>query len=478
MTTFTKPTSLHAKVEMSADMAHLSPKEHELLSLLYRVSELIDIVYLKQAEQYTGSEITAFDADKPKGFYPEGMSAENITGFLTENPDKRDEIMSPFTVIVRDGESLAAIPYTEHFSTEMQQISELLNKASDLSDEPTFKEFLRLRALAFSSNQYRESDIAWIHSHQGVFEFTVGPYESYADDLFGVKRTFEAVLGIVLPDETAVAQSFQKYVSDFDAYLGKIYGYSAGTTLTPMVVIDQVYSAGESRYEHLPMAYNLPNDLDIHQEVGSKKVFIRNVMAAKHAHISKMIAQRVLRHELNASFDFENYLRFVIGHESSHGLSFHFDGEHFGTAAAGIEECKADVFGMWFMYYLADQGVISQDDAEICVMQNITDGLRQIRFGVNQAHSIGAVIQIAWFADQGVLHVTEKGFEFDSDLLQQTVISLANKLYAIARSESQEEAASFVSEWKAKVPASVSGIIAGFDDIPVDIDPTFTYKPE
>ena len=58
------------------------------------------------------------------------------------------------------------------------------------------------------------------------------------------------------------------------------------------------------------------------------------------------------------------------------------------------------------------------------------------------------------------------------------MISLANKLYAIARSESQEEAASFVSEWKAKVPASVSGIIAGFDDIPVDIDPTFTYKPE
>ena len=373
MTIYTNPTKLHAQVEISADTMHLTPKQRELLSVLYQIAELVDIVYLKQARQYTGSEIAAFDANKPNGFFPEGMSAENVSAFLAENPEKHAATMSPFTVVVRDGESLTAIPYTEHFATEMKQISELLAQASELSDEPAFKEFLHLRAQAFANNQYRESDIAWIHSHQGVFEFTVGPYESYADNLFGVKRTFEAVLGIILQAETAVAQSFQKYVSDFDAYLGNIYGYSTGTTLTPMVVIDQVSSAGESRYEHLPMAYNLPNDLDIHQEVGSKKVFVRNVMAAKHTHISKMIAQRVLHPELAASFDFENYLRFVIGHESSHGLSFHFDGENFGTAAAGIEECKADVFGMWFMHYLADQGVISQNDAGNCVMQNITD---------------------------------------------------------------------------------------------------------
>jgi hypothetical protein len=242
-----------------------------------------------------------------------------------------------------------------------------------------------------------------------------------------------------------------------------------------MVVIDEVYASGEAVYDYVPMAYNLPNDRDIHAEVGSKKVFIRNVMAAKFEHISQVIAARTVSAVDVARFDFDTYLRFVIGHESAHGLSFHFDGSVFGPDASSIEEGKADVFGMWFLYYLADAGVLDTATADVAVMENLNDGLRQIRFGVEEAHAVGTIIQLNWFIAEQALKVTEDGFVFDTGRFRHAVTSLGDRLYELASGKDRASVEAFVAAWGKSVPDAIKVLLPRLVDIPVDIDPVFSF---
>lgn len=476
MTKASQNPSSHIAVSITADMSALTADDHRVMQLLIQVARLVDEIYLMQSNQAGLEDGVPFDPSKPKVFYPEGTSVTDIEVFLDENPDERESLLSPFTVVVVDIFGyFTAVPYAVFYDLQMEQAAQLLLGAATLTTDPDFKKFLQLRGEAFLSNQYRESDIAWIHANNGPFEFTVGPYESYADRLLGVKRTFEAILGVVLKPETEMAQSFQTHVSDFDAFLGARYGYTTTTTLTPMVVMDEVYAGGEAVYEYVPMAYNLPNDRDIHAEVGSKKVFIRNVMAAKFEHISQVIAKQTLTPSVSEQFDFDTYLRFVIGHESAHGLSFHFDGSIFGPSASAIEECKADVFGMWFLYYLADQGVLDAKTAELAVMQNLTDGLRQIRFGVEEAHAVGTIVQLNWFIKERALILTDEGLTFDSAYFFDAVTSLGDQLYELAAGKDQSAVEVFVAQWGKQVPEAIENLLPLFVDIPVDIEPVFSF---
>jgi Peptidase family M49 len=463
----------HVQVEIKADTSHLSDVDFEVLNLLVEAAKLIDVIYLRQSQQehLTGG----FDPSVPKAFYPEGMTVEQIEAYLDTNPDERDAVLNPFTVVFGSDEDLEPIPYSEVYASEMVRIAELLARAADLSTDRHFKEFLRLRSEAFLTNRYRESDIAWIHANHGPFEFTVGPYESYADKLFGVKRTFESILGVVLQEDTKLASSYQGMIQRFDASLGERYGYVAKTTLTPMVVMDQVFAGGEAIYEYVPMAYNLPNDRDIHAEVGSKKVFVKNVMFAKFDLITARIARMVLRFEDVERFcDLQTYLKFVIGHESAHGLSFHFGGDTFGPVASAIEEGKADVFGMWFLYYLVEHGVIDAQTAQTAVMQNLTDGLRQIRFGLKKAHAVGTVIQINWFVEAGALQLSEAGLDFDASRFKVAIESLGDELYELAASKDKVAVEAFVDEWGRWIPEKILQLLPRFADVPVDIDPIFS----
>lgn len=459
-------------ISITADMSRLSLKEEALLESLLHAARWLDDIYRRQSNQQASG---TFDSSLPKNFYPLDATAAEIEAYLADHPEERAQIMSPFTVVQREAQGFKAVPYSQFYQTELEAIAQLLERASHLADDETFQTFLRARSRAFRTNEYRESDIAWIHTNNGPFELTIGPYESYEDTLFGVKQTFECLLGLVLPKETRMAAGFQEFVTRFDAALGERYGYVTQTTLTPMVVMDEVYTSGGARHHYAAMAYNLPNNLDIHAEVGSKKVFIRNVMRHKFELITVPIARCVLPQEEADSFDFDTYLKLVIGHESAHGLSFHFDGKRFGHTASAIEECKADVFGMWFLYFLSEQAFLAKDVAEKAVAEHLADCLRQIRLGPYEAHAIGAVIQLNWFIECGALSLTDEGVRFDVQQFFRTVTTLGDALYTLAAGEDMEALNQFAAEWGKSVPDQILRYLERFTEIPVDIEPIFAF---
>lgn len=457
----------HIQVPIRADVSHLTSKDRRILSLLIEATRLINPIYLTQTKQDLGETNGVFDKTRGNNYYPKGMTREDVEAYLDQHPDERDVVMSPFTVVEKSDERFITTPYSEYYRDHLNRVSSLLEEAAQLTDNESFKRFLLGRAKAFRTNEYRASDIDWVRVGGAPLELTIGPYESYEDQLFGVKRDIRGMLGVVLPQETAEAQVYQKQVAKFDAHLGKKYGYTASTTLTPMVVMDEILVGGHPWYGYVPMAYNLPNDADIQKEVGSKNVFIRNVMRAKMELITKLVAERVLDPHVAALLEPSIFMSFVIGHESSHGLSFRFSGDDFLTLGSPLEEGKADVFGMIFLYFLADKGIIDKDIAERAVIGNLTDGLRQIRFGIEEAHAVGTLIQYNWFLKHGAMQFGGKGLEF-----KPVLDGLGDEFYALSQTRSHETAQQFVDGW-GQAPDEVRAMIASFGDIPVDIDPVF-----
>jgi len=461
----------HIRVPIFADTSHLSYRDLRALMFLIAATRCTNPIYLTQMKQDLDNG-NIFDRSRGTNYYPEGMSREDIETYLDEHPSERDAIMSPFTVVEKYGERLVAIPYSEYYCGILSYISTLLEKAASSSDNKSFRTFLKSRARAFRTNEYRESDIDWIRVSGAPLELTIGPYENYEDHLFGIKRDIQGVLGVVLPNETAMAQEYQEWVTKFDAFLGAKYGYHASTRLTPMVVIDEILAGGHPWYGYAPMAYNLPNDADIQQEVGSKKVFIRNVMRAKMELITKLIANRLLDPHIAALLEPSIFMSSVIGHESSHGLSFRFDGTNFGNLGSPLEEGKADIFGLNFLYFLAEKGIVENDVPEKAIIGKLVDGLRQIRFGLQEAHAIGTLIQYNWFLKHDAVRFGGRGLEFKPALFRQTLNGLCDEFYSLSQTRDRNAAEHFIGTW-GQVPNEIRTIIASFDGIPVDIDPMF-----
>lgn len=462
----------HAPATITADLSGLSEYERETLGLLVEAAKAMDAAYLAQMRIGSLAPSKAFSKPAVPLFYPEDATKAELDDYLATHPSERERLLSPFTAVIRSGESFQAVPYSQVHAEAFERAADLLSQAAARIPEPLTKEYLEKRAEAFRTNEYRESDIAWIHANDSFFELTIGPYESYGDPLFGMKRTFESVLGIIRKEDTDEAAVFQEQIQRFDEALGREYGYASAPSLTPMVVIDEVWAAGESLYEYVPMAYNLPNDPDIHTEVGSKKVFIKNVMDAKMRLMTEPIGERVLNPRYASSLDIETVLFFVLGHEAAHGLSFRFDGEYFGSVHSSAEECKADVFGILFLYFLYEQGRFETALLNPAVITHVIDCIRQVRFGLHEAHGAGALVQLNWLIRQGTLTIHEGKFWFSPLRFRSSFQSLGNALYALSQTKSEQAAKDFMAEW-AGIPEGLETIVESLADIPTDIDPQF-----
>ena len=114
------------------------------------------------------------------------------------------------TVIRRgpDG-GLTAVPYSQEYAEWLKPAAKLLREAAALTKNASLKKFLELRADAFESDDYYASDFAWMDLDAPV-EVTIGPYETYEDELFGYKAAFESFVTVNLPKESAALTRYKE----------------------------------------------------------------------------------------------------------------------------------------------------------------------------------------------------------------------------------------------------------------------------
>ena len=353
----------------------------------------------------------------------------------------------------------------QDFTNELLAVAEKLEAASQFVTRPDFRDFLRGRAAAFRTNSFHDSDMEWVRCVGTPIELIIGPFEE-SEKLDGAKE-FEGTLGVVLPRQQAVVARYARLARSFESELAQNYGFTARHTATPITIMDVVVVGGGA-LGYTAMASKLPNDEDIRATLGSKTTLMANYIRAKFEKITRLLALRVLGVELNP----EMFLQLIIGHELSHGMAFRFQREHFGHLAYSLEELKAEVFGVLFMYFLANHRILMWEDAQNAAAACIADSLREIRVDPEEMHAEGALMRCNWALRIGALRFERRQIGLDSDRLTDAFRTLGEKLYVLSQTRSLEAAKSFVEEWGG-APRGLRSIVESVEGLPVDIDPIF-----
>jgi len=372
--------------------------------------------------EYAGIKIPA---EKPPGanFYPEGASKQDLETWMNGLPAQEKEQAQWFFTVIRKDKAgkFTIVKYSDEYRTELQKLSKLLKDAANATDNASLKKFLNLRADAFLSNDYLASDFAWMDLDSPV-DVTIGPYETYNDELFGYKAAFEAYVNVRDQKETDKLNFFGKHMQELENNLpldAKYRNPKVGA-LAPMVVVNQVYGAGDGNMGVQTAAYNLPNDERIIRQRGSKRVMLKNVQEAKFAATLTPISKLVLRPADQKDLDFDSFFTHILAHEIMHGLGPHATTQNgqpstprqdLKDAYSTIEEAKADVTGLWAIAYMMEKGLLrgqqkeslGQGAAAERKLYNtyLASAFRTLHFGLTDSHARGMAIQMNYLLDKG-----------------------------------------------------------------------------
>ena len=424
-----------------------------------------------------------------RGFYPPGLTAEQVRQYALQHPESRDEIYSPTTVVRWNKEQLEGLPYHIAYRSFLEPAARDLNEAADLSDDPAFAGFLRLRAVALLTDDYLRSDLAWLDLKNPKFDIIFAPYETYLDGLLGVKGSYGAAVLVRNPEESRKLELFGKYVADIqDALpLAPEDRPSKRGLETPMEVMDAPYRAGDLLHGYQAVADNLPNDPRVHEQKGSKKIFFKNFMDARVTYVILPLAQYMMHPEQASRVSGEGYLLGTILHEMAHGLGPAFARtsggrvsirEAIGPIFSGLEEAKADAVGMFGLAWLVDHDVLPKAKVEEYYASYVGGLFRTIRFGVGEAHGQAEMMEFNYLSERGAVKREASGkYAIDYGLIPAAVADLARELLDMEAKGDRQRAEDWFRKYDV-MPAELKAALQTAAPVPVDIDPVFSFKPK
>jgi Peptidase family M49 len=445
-------------------------------------------------------------AVKPKGanFYPEDMGRSDFEAWVASLPKDEQEQAKGFLTAIRwkDGggakeRQLVSIPYSEQYRDDLTRAANLLKEAANLTDNASLKTFLNLRADAFLSNNYYESDLAWMDLDAPI-DITIGPYETYSDELFGYKAAFEAYVSLRDDEETAKFSALSAHLQEIEDNLplDPQYRNPKLGAAAPIRVVDQILSTGYGNRGVATAAYNLPNDERVVQQKGSKRVTLRNVQEAKFRNVLLPIARRMLSTSARVDVNFESFFTHIVAHELMHGLGPHqikVNGEsttvrkELKELYSPIEEAKADVTGLFALQYMMDHAkemklanVLPADEAAQRQLYTtyLASMFRTLRFGLSDAHGKGMAIQFNYLMDKGAFAQQADGtFGLDMEKFKQAVRDLDYDLLTL-EAEGDYAGAKKMQDEIGIVRPALRKAVDRLEGIPTDIEPIFVTADE
>jgi Peptidase family M49 len=419
-------------------------------------------------------------------FYPDNITKDEFNNWLsTLSADEKEKATGYFYTIRRgvDGK-LKTVPYSEEYREFLEPAAKLLREAAALTSNKTLGDFLNKRAAAFMSNDYYESDVAWMELDAPI-DVTIGPYETYEDELFGYKAAFEAYVTLRDDAETAKLKKFGQYLQELEDHLPldpKYRNPKLGAA-SPIRVVNEVFSSGEGNSGVQTAAFNLPNDERVVKEKGSKRIMLKNIQDAKFNKTLIPISRVVLEPAQLRDLSFEAFFTHILTHELMHGLGPHninVNGEpttvrkQLKELYSAIEEAKADITGLWALQYLIDKGVVDQSMERTLYTTNLASMFRSVRFGITEAHGRGVAMQFNYLTDEGAFRFNERTgtFSVDQTKVKAGLRKLTNELLTIEAEGSYEKAKALLDKY-AVIRPPMKGALDRLKSVPVDIEPIF-----
>jgi len=423
------------------------------------------------------------------GFYPADMTKEEFEKWVAAHPEDKKSFESLTTVIRREAGRLNAIPYSTYYGTLLKKVSERVKEAGELTKNASLKKYLSLLSAALLSNDYFQSDMAWMDLDSEI-EVILGPYEVYEDNLFNFKAAFESFVSIRDKAESAKLSVYAAHLPDMEKNLPIPEAHKNFNRKfeSPIRVVQEVYTAGDARQGVQTSAFNLPNDEKVREAKGSKKVLLKNVMEAKFRLSGQPIAERVLEPAAKGKISFDAYFNHTLFHELSHGLGPGIITSPEGQKVEGrlllknlystIEECKADVVGLWNILYAMDQKLLTGFDEDSLYATYAGLMFRSMRFGVDEAHGGGTAVQWNWCREKKAIEPAAGGrFRANASKFRDAIRSLSTELLEIEATGDYERARKLLDRYGKATP-EIRATIARLTGIPVDLEPVFTAAGE
>lgn len=505
------------------DVSFLNDNQRQVLNLLIEAAELMNPIYLRQVSVHnpeireaivqsnqpnkdlllkmydrhfgpwdTLDEDHIFFGDKAKpkggGFYPEDMSKQEFEDWIAAHPEDKEAFNSLYTVIVRLDDKLVAVPYSEAYKEWLVPAAAKLREAAALTKNPSLKKFLNLRAKAFETDDYFESEMAWMDLKDTPIEVVIGPYEVYTDKLFGLKTAFESFVTIKNPEESAALDKYKGYLRDMEANLpvsDNYKNFDRGFE-SPIAVTYQIHGGGDNVPGVQTIAFNLPNDEAVREAKGAKKVLLNNVLGAKFDLILAPMAKDVLVPE-QAKMLVKKYMSFeTLFHELAHSMgpgTITVDGRKTTVSAelkelySKLEEGKADVMGAYNILFMMEKGELPIAEKQAFLATYFTGLFRAMRWGTDEAHGGGAAYQYTFFKEHGAFSWDEKTkrFKLDFDKLEKAISDLTAKVVMLQGDGNYEAAKAFLDLYS-KLDDHAKMVIANTAHLPTDIAPKYPSK--
>ena len=519
-------TPLFAPVEIGADLSALPTSERQALAHIVDAARVMDGIFLEQVWAGNPSMLLELLNDagpagpatldffllnkgpwsriednrpfvagapaKPEGanFYPADAAKEEVGAWFDQlDAATRADATGFFTTIRRgvDG-AFTIVPYSVEYQGPLAIAAEHLRAAARATTQPTLQRYLEARAAAFASNDYYDSDVAWMELDSTI-EPTIGPYEVYEDEWFNYKAAFEAFVTLRDDAETRNLSRFGNHLQGLEDALpiDARYRNPALGALAPIRVVNVVFTAGEANSGVQTAAFNLPNDERVVREKGSKRVMLKNVQQAKFQTVLTPIATVALPAEAQTEVSFDAFFTHILMHELMHGLgpsTITVDGrettvrQELRDTHSTIEEAKADISGLWALQQLIDQGVVDRSLERSMYTTFLASTFRSIRFGINEAHGRGVAIQLNTFLDAGAVMVYADGrFVVDHGRIRDTVTALTSELMTV-QATGDFDAAQRILETRGVVRPEVQRVLERLRGIPTDIEPRFVSAAE
>jgi len=529
-----KMTKRFAPVALTADTSQLSAGDKRAIAKLIEAAKIIDVLQLRQ--RWSGNEALwavlqkdqtplgkarlnyfwlnkgpwsilddhqrflpaelggiAIPEKKPEAgnFYPEGATKQALESWMNALPAKDKEQAQWFFTTIRKNPAgqFTIVKYSDEYKPELEKAAALLKQAAADTDNASLKKFLELRADAFLSNDYLASDFAWMDLDAPV-DITIGPYETYNDELFGYKAAFEAYVNIRDQKETQKLDFFAKHMQELEDNLpldAKYRNPKVGA-LAPMVVVNQVYGAGDGNMGVQTAAYNLPNDERIISQRGSKRVMLKNVQQAKFKSTLTPISKLVLKPADQKDVDFDSFFTHILAHEITHGLGPHITKangaestprQDLKEAYSTIEEAKADITGLYALAYMMDKGQLAGTLGQGAVAERklyttfLASAFRTLHFGLTDSHARGMAIQMNYILDKGGFISHGDGtFAVDFKKIKQAVIDLDREFLTIEATGDYARAKEMMAKYVVIRP-DVQKALDKMKTVPNDIRPEF-----
>ncbi len=420
-------------------------------------------------------------------FYPEDMTRDEFESWVkTLSKADREQAEGFFTVIRRDANRhLKMVPYSQEYKADLEKSAHLLEEAAASTDNASLKKFLTARAAAFRSNDYYESDLAWMDL-DAPLDITIGPYETYNDEIFGYKAAFEAYVNLRDDAETAKLKFFGDHLQEVENNLpiDATYRNPKLGSQAPIRVVNEVFAAGDGAHGVQTAAYNLPNDERVITQKGAKRVMLKNVQEAKFHSILEPISQHVLTSASQQDLSFDSFFTHILAHELSHGIGPHqitvggratTPRQELKELYSAIEEAKADVTGLYMLQFLSERKLIpgGTDMERKLYTTFLASGFRSLRFGLKEAHAKGMALQMNYLADKGGFVARPDGtFDVNFEKIRPAVRDLVHDLLMLEATGDYMGAKRMLDQLGVLRP-SLQKALNVLTAIPVDIEPVF-----